>query len=58
MTKRRFAATVAAASLVLTGFVATTTVHAAGPQVGVILPDSASSPRWETDSQLHSSMLG
>jgi D-xylose transport system substrate-binding protein len=51
MTKRRFAATVAAASLVLTGFVATTTVHAAGPQVGVILPDSASSPRWETDDR-------
>ena len=51
MTKRRLAATVAAASLVLTGFVATTTVHAAGPQVGVILPDSASSPRWETDDR-------
>ena len=50
MTNRRFAAAVAAASLVLSGFVATT-VHAAGPQVGVILPDSASSPRWETDDR-------
>jgi len=50
MTTRRFAAAVAAASLVLSGFVATT-VHAAGPQVGVILPDSASSPRWETDDR-------
>ena len=47
MTNRRFAAAVAAASLVLTGFVGTA-VHAAAPQVGVILPDSASSPRWET----------
>jgi D-xylose transport system substrate-binding protein len=50
MTNRRFAAAVAAASLVFSGFVATT-VHAAGPQVGVILPDSASSPRWETDDR-------
>jgi D-xylose transport system substrate-binding protein len=47
MTNRRFAAAVATASLVLTGFVGTA-VHAAAPQVGVILPDSASSPRWET----------
>ena len=47
MTKRRFAAAVAAASLVVTGFVATS-AHAAGAQVGVILPDSASSARWET----------
>ena len=51
MTNRRFSAAVAAVSLALTGFVATTTVHAAGPQVGVILPDSASSPRWETDDR-------
>ena len=51
MTNRRLAAAVAAVSLALTGFVATTTVHAAGPQVGVILPDSASSPRWETDDR-------
>ena len=50
MTNRRFAAAVAAASLVLSGFVATT-VHAAAPQVGVVLPDSASSPRWVTDDQ-------
>ena len=47
MTKRRFAAAVAAASLVVTGFVATS-AHAAGAQIGVILPDSASSARWET----------
>jgi len=47
MTKRRFAAAVAAASLVVTGFVATS-AHAAGAEVGVILPDSASSARWET----------
>ena len=47
MTTRRFAAAVAAASLVVTGFVATS-AHAAGAQVGVILPDSASSARWET----------
>ena len=51
MTNRRFAASVAAVSLVLTGVVASTTVHAAGPQVGVVLPDSASSPRWVTDDQ-------
>ena len=51
MTNRRFAAAVAAASLVVSGFVATATVHAAGAQVGVILPDSASSPRWETDDR-------
>ena len=51
MTNRRLAAAVAAVSLALTGFVATTAVHAAGPQVGVILPDSASSPRWETDDR-------
>ena len=51
MTNRRLAAAVAAASLVLSGFVATTVVHAAGPQVGVVLPDSASSPRWVTDDQ-------
>jgi D-xylose transport system substrate-binding protein len=50
MTNRRFAAAVAAASLLLSGFVATT-VHAAAPQVGVVLPDSASSPRWVTDDQ-------
>ena len=48
MTTRRFAAAVAAASLVVTGFVATS-AHAAGKaQIGVILPDSASSARWET----------
>ena len=51
MTNRRLAAAIAAVSLALTGFVATTAVHAAGPQVGVILPDSASSPRWETDDR-------
>ena len=47
MTTRRFAAAIAAASLVVTGFV-TTSAHAAGAQIGVILPDSASSARWET----------
>ncbi len=48
MTTRRFAAAIAAASLVVTGFVATS-AHAAGKaQIGVILPDSASSARWET----------
>jgi len=51
MTNRRLAAAVAAASLVLSGFVATTVHAAAAPQIGVVLPDSASSPRWVTDDQ-------
>jgi len=49
MSKRRLAivAAVSAASIALTGFVATTAKAAAG-FVGVILPDAASSARWET----------
>jgi D-xylose transport system substrate-binding protein len=49
MSKRRLAivAAVSAASIALTGFVATT-AKAAGGFVGVILPDAASSARWET----------
>jgi len=50
MTKRRngVAAVIASAALALTGFVSTSTASAAGVQVGVILPDAASSARWET----------
>jgi D-xylose transport system substrate-binding protein len=49
MSKRRLAivAAVSAASIALTGFVATSAKAAAG-FVGVILPDAASSARWET----------
>ena len=49
MTKRRNAlvAVVATTALALTGFV-TTAASAATVQVGVILPDAASSSRWET----------
>lgn len=52
MTKRRNAITavLAAAAIALTGF-ATTSASAAGAQVGVILPDSASSARWETSDR-------
>jgi D-xylose transport system substrate-binding protein len=48
MTKRRnaFGAAIAAASIALTGFVAVP-AHAATGFVGVVLPDSASSNRWE-----------
>ncbi|TRZ56870.1 MAG: sugar ABC transporter substrate-binding protein [Streptomycetaceae bacterium] len=50
MTKRRnaIAAVVAAGALALTGFVSASSAVAAGTQVGVILPDAASSARWET----------
>ena len=50
MTKRRNAvvAVIAAGALALTGFVSTSSAVAAGAQVGVILPDAASSARWET----------
>jgi len=50
MTKRRnaVAAVLATAALALTGFVAAPSASAAGTQVGVILPDAASSARWET----------
>ena len=50
MTKRRnaVAAVIASAALALTGFVSASTASAAGTQVGVILPDAASSARWET----------
>jgi D-xylose transport system substrate-binding protein len=49
MTKRRNAvsAVIAAAAIALTGFVAAPAAQAAG-FVGVILPDAASSNRWET----------
>ncbi len=49
MKKRRsaFTAVLASAALVLTGF-ATSTASAAAGFVGVILPDAASSNRWET----------
>ena len=52
MTKRRnaIAAVIAAAALAITGF-ATTSASAAGAQVGVILPDAASSARWETSDR-------
>ena len=47
MTKRRNAvvAVIAAGALALTGFVSTSSAVAAGAQVGVILPDAASSAR-------------
>ena len=51
MTKRRsaFTAVLAAAAIALTGFATTTSASAAGtPFVGVILPDAASSNRWES----------
>ena len=50
MTKRRIAvaAVLASAALALTGFVSVSTASAAGAEVGVILPDAASSARWET----------
>jgi D-xylose transport system substrate-binding protein len=50
MTKRRnaVAAVIASAALALTGFVSASSATAAGVQVGVILPDAASSARWET----------
>ena len=49
MSKRRlgFVAVVSAAALALTGLV-TTSARAAGGFVGVILPDAASSARWES----------
>ena len=49
MSKRRLAlvASVSAAAIALTGFV-TTSAKAASGFVGVILPDAASSARWET----------
>ena len=49
MSKRRLAlvASVSAAAIALTGFV-TTSAKAATGFVGVILPDAASSARWET----------
>jgi len=49
MSKRRLAlvATVSAAAIALTGFV-TSSAKAASGFVGVILPDAASSARWET----------
>ena len=47
MTKRRIVAGVAAFALAATGFASS--AHAAAKiQVGVILPDAASSARWET----------
>ena len=49
MFKRRNAVSaLAAAALAVTGFVATTPAHAAAGFVGVILPDAASSNRWES----------
>jgi|UniRef100_UPI0040496454 D-xylose transport system substrate-binding protein len=42
------AAIMTSAALVLTGFVSASTATAASVQVGVILPDAASSARWET----------
>jgi D-xylose transport system substrate-binding protein len=48
MKNRRIAAAVAAATLVVTGFVSVSANAAAAPQVGVVLPDSASSVRWES----------
>ena len=52
MTKRRNAITavLAAAAIAFTGL-ATTSATAAGAQVGVILPDAASSARWETSDR-------
>ena len=53
MTKRRNAVTavLAAAAIALTGFATTSASAATGAQVGVILPDSASSARWETSDR-------
>ncbi|MEI6407333.1 MAG: substrate-binding domain-containing protein [Actinomycetes bacterium] len=50
MTKRRiaFTAVIATAALTLTGFAATSATAAAKGFVGVILPDAASSNRWES----------
>jgi len=50
MTKRRiaFTAVIATAALALTGFASTSANAAAKGFVGVILPDAASSNRWET----------
>ena len=50
MTKRRNAITavLAAAAIALTGFASTSASAAATPFVGVILPDAASSNRWES----------
>ena len=50
MSKNRNAvgAVISAVALALTGFASVSTAHAAGAQVGVILPDTASSVRWET----------
>jgi D-xylose transport system substrate-binding protein len=50
MTKRRIAVTavIATAALALTGFASTSANAAAKGFVGVILPDAASSNRWET----------
>ncbi len=50
MTKRRNAvvAAIAASVLALTGLVSVSAATAASVQVGVILPDAASSARWET----------
>jgi D-xylose transport system substrate-binding protein len=50
MSKRRnaVAAVFASTALALTGLVSTTSATAASVQVGIILPDAASSARWET----------
>ena len=50
MTKRRNAvlAVISASAIALTGFVSVSSATAASVQVGVILPDAASSARWET----------
>ena len=46
--RRNAVSALAAAALAVTGFVATTPAHAAAGFVGVILPDAASSNRWES----------
>lgn len=53
MTKRRNAITavLAAAAIALTGFATSSASAATGAQVGVILPDAASSARWETSDR-------
>ena len=50
MTKRRtaFTAAIAAAAIALTGFATSSASAATTPFVGVILPDAASSARWES----------
>jgi D-xylose transport system substrate-binding protein len=50
MTKRRtaFTAVIAAAAIALTGFATSSASAATTPFVGVILPDAASSARWES----------